>query len=484
MRPTESNSPAPQPLLGCCFLFLVPAVYSYSVLTHEAIIDSTWDSAIKPLLLKRFPAATAEELTQAHGFAYGGCIIQDLGYYPFGSKFFSNLTHYVRSGDFILNLIRESQDLNEYAFALGALSHYAADNNGHSLAVNRAVPLFYPELGRKFGKLVTYADDPLAHTKTEFAFDVFQAAKGRYASAAYKDFIGFQVAKPLLERAFLDTYGMTAGKSIPGCRSHHRIVSPRGRVGSSGSYQSRLATQETGNQERRSQRYAQDVSLQSIPFQLRKNWGSTYKKPGIRSKILATVFRVVPRAGPFRPLSFKRLTPEIEKMYMASFNATIERYRELLSEQNAGRLNLPNDNLDVGTSTAAGKYTLADAAYSTLLHKLQGHYTEMPPELRSDILAFYGGSGLANSTKTSADDSARVVKELDQLRAVDLDLARNGAAEVRAGGTEVSAGVGGRSPMSDSTWSSRLARHPAGCCWRPCWRRFPRPPARSRAMKH
>jgi hypothetical protein len=143
--------------------------------------------------------------------------------------------------------------------------------------------------------------------------------------------------------------------------------------------------------------------------------------------------------GPWRPLSFKRLTPEIEQMYMASFNATIARYRELLSEQNAGRLKLPNNNLDVGTVTAAGKYTLMDAAYSKLLHKLQGHYTEMPQELRSGILAFYGGPGLANSTKTSADDSARVVQELDQLRAVDLDLAAGGS----LGNTEVSAGGGG-----------------------------------------
>ena len=140
-------------VLGLLLLIAAPAAYSYSVLTHEAIIDSTWDSAIKPLLLRRFPAATAEELSQAHGYAYGGCIIQDLGYYPFGSKFFSDLTHYVRSGDFVLNLIRESQDLNEYAFALGALSHYAADNNGHPLAVNLAVPLLYPKLGVKFGKM-------------------------------------------------------------------------------------------------------------------------------------------------------------------------------------------------------------------------------------------------------------------------------------------------------------------------------------------
>ena len=177
--------------LGLLVLFWPPNAYSYSVLTHEAIIDSTWDSAIKPLLLKRFPAATADELMAAHAYAYGGCIIQDLGYYPFGSKFFSDLTHYVRSGDFILNMIRESQDLNEYAFALGALSHFAADNNGHRMATNVSVPLLYPKLRLKFGNSITYADDPFSHSKTEFGFDVFQSAKSRYASEAYKGLYRF-----------------------------------------------------------------------------------------------------------------------------------------------------------------------------------------------------------------------------------------------------------------------------------------------------
>src|ERR1700735_1379354 len=182
--------------IGLLVLFSAQSASSYSVLTHEAIVDSTWDSALKPLLLKRFPASTADELRQAHAYAYGGSIIQDLGYYPFGSKFYSDLTHYVRSGDFIVNLIRESQDLNEYAFALGALSHYAADNNGHRMATNVSGPLLYPELRLKFGNSVTYADDPFSHRKTEFGFDVFQSAKSRYAPGAYKSFIGFQVAKP------------------------------------------------------------------------------------------------------------------------------------------------------------------------------------------------------------------------------------------------------------------------------------------------
>jgi hypothetical protein len=437
MRPTKAVLRRPA-AFGLLLLLLAPAAYSYSVLSHEAIIDSTWDSAIKPLLLKRFPAATVDELTQAHAFAYGGCIIQDLGYYPFGSKFFSDLTHYVRSGDFILNLIRESQDLNEYAFALGALSHYAADNNGHSLAVNRAVPLFYPELGRKFGKLVTYANDPRSHAETEFAFDVFQAAKGRYASAAYKSFIGFEVAKPLLERAFLDTYGMRLERVF--LDVDLTIGSYRRAVGTILPAMTRVAWQIKKQEIRKD---APSVTRKTFLYNLsrssyEKNWGATYKEPGVRSKMLATAFRVMPKVGPWRPLSFKRLTPEIEQMYMASFNSTITHYRDLLSEQNAGRLKLPNDNLDVGTITVAGKYTLEDAAYSELLHKLQGHYTEIPQDLRSDILVFYRGAGLANSTKTSAEESARVVKELDQLRAVDLDLARDGGQS----GTEVAGGAG------------------------------------------
>jgi hypothetical protein len=408
--------------LGLWLLFPAPAAYAYSVLTHEAIIDSTWDSAISPLLLKRFPAATADELTQAHAFAYGGCLIQDLGYYPFGSAFFSDLTHYVRSGEFILNLIRDSQDLNEYAFALGALSHYAADNHGHPMAVNLAVPLFYPKLGRKFGKLVTYADDPFSHSKTEFAFDVFQAAKGRYASAAYKQFIGFEVAKPLLERAFENTYGLRLGKVFMSVDL--AIGSYRRSVGTILPAMTRVAWQIKHQEIRKD---APSVTRKTFLYNLsrssyEKTWGATYKRPGIRSKVLAFLFRIFPKVGPLRPLDFKRLTPEIEKMYMASFNSTIERYRELLAEVKADRLKLPNDNLDVGKFTAAGKYRLTDAAYSQLLHKLQGHYTEMPQELRSDILAFYHDLGVPISTKTNDGDWARLLKELDRLQAVDVDL--------------------------------------------------------------
>jgi hypothetical protein len=256
------------------------------------------------------------------------------------------------------------------------------------------------------------------------------------------------VAKPLLERAFQDTYGLRLAQVLVSIDL--TIGSYRRAVGTILPAMTRVAWQIRKQEIRKD---APSTTRKTFLYNLsrssyKKNWGSTYREPGIRSKLLATVFRVLPKVGPWRPLSFKRLTPEIEKMYMASFNATIERYRELLSEQNAGRLNLPNDNLDVGTITAAGKYRLMDAAYSQLLHRLQGRYTEMPQELRSDILAFYRDAGAPNATQNDDKDWARVLKELDELRAANLDPARNGAPNVVSGGLrgpEVLAGVGASS---------------------------------------
>ena len=414
--------------LALLLLLPVPPTYAYSVLTHEAIVDSTWDSAVKPLLLKRFPAANADDLIRAHAFAYGGCVIQDLGYYPFGSKLFSDLTHYVRSGDFILNMLHDSENLNEYAFALGALSHYAADTNGHPIATNLAVPMFYPKLARKFGPRVTYADDPFSHGKTEFAFDVFQAAKGRYAPAAYKDFIGFEVPKPLLERAFVNTYGMKLDEVFTNVDL--AIGTYRRAIGTVLPAITRVAWQ-LKKQDIRTE--APSVTRRKFLYNLsrssyEKSWGSVYERPGFRSRLLAAFFRIVPPIGPFRSLSFKRITPETEKLYMASFNSTITRYRGLLGELGADHLRLPNDNLDVGLFTAAGKYKLTDTAYSRLLHHLENRYPEIPPDLRRDILAFYQDLDAPISTKSNDADWATLLKELYRLQTVDAQSRRSAAA--------------------------------------------------------
>ena len=198
----------PASLLIAALLSLsTPSSPAYSVLTHEQIIDFVWQRHIEPLLRARYPKATPEDLRHAHANAYGGCLIQDMGYYPFGNKFFSELVHYVRSGEFVAALLDNAHDINELAFALGALGHYASDNNGHP-TINAAVALEFPKLHQKYGDHVTYAESPSAHIRTEFGFDMVQVAKQRYTSQAFHDFIGFEVAQGLLERAFNQTYGL------------------------------------------------------------------------------------------------------------------------------------------------------------------------------------------------------------------------------------------------------------------------------------
>ncbi len=414
---------------GRCVLFLgllalvpAPQAFSYSVLSHEAIIDSAWDTSIKRLLLKRFPDATPQQLVEAHAYAYGGSIIQDMGYYPFGSKLFTDLLHYVRSGDFILNLIRDSQDLNEYAFALGALAHYAADNNGHRIATNPAVSLLYPKLRMQFGDHVTYADDALSHMKTEFAFDVLQVAQGHYAPDSYHGFIGFQVARPVLERAFQETYGMKLGDLFTSVSL--AIGSYRHSVSSTIPAMTRVAWQ---MKKAEIVKDAPGTTRKKFLYNLsrasyRKEWGSEYKQPGIRSRMLAFVLRMLP-VGSSRALRFETPTPAVEKLFMASFNATLDRYRELLSALQAGDLKLPNENFDVGERTEAGRYRLADRAYAQLLGKLEGHYSDIPPELRLDILAFYGDLSAPITTKTDTVEWAKVVQELTELKAADAGSA-------------------------------------------------------------
>jgi hypothetical protein len=403
-------------------VFLIPlstsVFYGYSVLTHEAVVDSVWDTAIQKMILQRFPTTTPEAMEQAHAYAYGGCIVQDMGYYPFSSRFFSDLTHYVRSGDFVAALIRDSQDADEYAFALGALSHYAADVSGHSIATNLAVPILYPELHTKFGKTVTYWDNPLSHVRTEFGFDVLQVAQGRYAPDRYRAFIGFQVAKPLLERAFRETYGLEM-KDIFGSLDL-ALESFRYSVGSIIPGMTRVAWQ-----------LKKDTLVKEIPgvtkkkflFNLsrssyEKNWGTEYHRPGVRTRLVSWLMEIVPKSGPFKSLAFRAPTPEVEKMFMASFNATVADYRTLLANVNGGGLDLPDENFDLGTPALAGQYLGADLAYDKLLDKLAGRkFAGVPADLRSNILDYYKDRKppAFPATKKAGVEWAKMIGEREQL---------------------------------------------------------------------
>ena len=414
--------------LAAMILILLSVTHTslaYSVLTHEAIIDSAWDDSIKPILMKRFPQSTAEQLREAHAYAYGGAIIQDMGYYPFGSKLFTDLVHYVRSGDFIEGLIAESQDLNEYAFALGALAHYAADNNGHSIAVNRAVPVLYPKLRVRFGNKVTYVEDPTAHVKTEFGFDVVQVARGRYAPESYHDFIGFKVSKPVLERAFKKTYSIDIKDvftnfdlAVGGYRRAVSSVIPR---------LTKVAWEAKKDDiEKNSPGVTRDKFIYNITReQYEKDWGKEYDKPGLFDKTLALFLRIVPKVGPFAALGFKAPTPEVERMFIESFDATLTDYRGVLARARTGRLDLPNKDFDTGEPTRAGEYKLADETYAKLLLKLAGRdFESVTPELRQNILAFYGDLNLPIATKQDNKEWRKTLSALNRLKSTPTTAGR------------------------------------------------------------
>ena len=390
---------------------------AYAVLAHEAIIDSAWKTNIRPVLLQRFPNATKEELKEAHGYAYGGAIIQDMGYYPHGSFFFSDLTHYVRSGDFILALIRDSRDLNGYAFALGALAHYAADNDGHPLSTNRAVPLLYPKLKKKYGNLVTYEEDKLAHVKTEFGFDVLEVARGRYAPDSYHDFIGFAVDVPLLEQAFRETYGLdlksvlTDEDKVLGSYRHDvsQLIPKATRVAWS------LKKDEIQKDQPSMTKREFLFNLSRASYQ--KKWGKNYQRPTAGERFLAFLVRILPKIGPLRVLELKTPTPETERMFEGSFNVTLDRYRQLLDEVSVNHLNLANKNFDTGEFTGPGKYRLNDEAHARLLDALaKNNFSGASPEVRAELLDFFRNPDAPYTIKRKPKEWATVQAELEQLK--------------------------------------------------------------------
>ena len=379
-----------------------------------------------PRLDRRDPASAAQaipglsedQIKEAHAYAYGGAVIQDMGYYPFGSKDFSNLVHYVRSGDFVRELLLESQDANEYAFALGALAHYASDITGHR-AVNEAVAIEYPKLRAKFGKSVVYAQDKTAHLKTEFGFDMLQVAKNRYASQQYHDFIGFQVSKPLLERAFPVVYGL----QLKDVLAHEDLA-----IGSYRFSVSRLIPEMTQvalqTHKKDMMHEHPDFAKEEFLYRLsrsgyEKEWGKDYTKPGFGTRILSTLLRYMPRIGPFKGLGFKNPTPQTEDLYFKSINLTVDQYRAFLRAVGTDSVLLPNCDLDSGQATKAAEYSLADDTYAKLLGQLSSHKFEgTTPELRANILGFYSDLSVPIETKKDPVRWQGVLAALDQLKSV------------------------------------------------------------------
>jgi hypothetical protein len=395
--------------IACLLCLHASPTAAYSVLAHQGTVDAAWDDGIVSLLRQRFQGLTASDLTTARAYAYGGSLIQDLGYYPFGSKLFSNLTHYVRSGDFVESLIRGATDVNEYAFALGALAHYASDNAGHPLAVNRAVPLMYPKLRAKVGNDALYVDSPARHIMVEFAFDVLQVARGAYADQAYRDRIGFEVSKPLLERAVRDTYGLELDDLL--LNVDLAIGTYRRAVSTTIPELTRIAWRDKREE---IEKRIPGVTVQSFvyvlsPQQYEKEFGNKYRKPGIFARVVAFVLKIVPKVGPMRPLAFEPLTAEADRLFVDSVAAARKRYLTALEALRERRFDLPNTDFETGRPPAWGENRLADETHVELLHELaERDFAGVTPQLRKQL-----SDVLSKSIKTGSGFSRR---EQNRLR--------------------------------------------------------------------
>jgi hypothetical protein len=415
------------PTLALLILLLSGAghLQGYAVLTHEAVIDAAWDN-IKAVLIERFPAATPEDLKKAHAFAYGGSIIQDMGYYPFGSHYFSDLVHYVRSGDFVMAMLRGARDLDETAFALGALAHYSADNNGHPIAVNRAVAIEYPKLRARYGDQVTYGENPAAHLKTEFGFDVVEVAQGNFAPQDYHDHIGFQVSKDLLERAFQDTYCLELKKQFTSLdlalgtfRHTVSTILPEAARTAWVLKKDQIVQAHPGTTKRK---FLYNISRSSYE----KEWGTEYQRPGFGAHVLAFIIRIVPKVGPFKSIAIKPPTAQTETFFMNSFNKTVDSYRANLEEFRRGGLKLANLDFDTSRPTRPTEYRLADETYAKLLRDLdKTGFQGLTPDLQADLLSFYRDPAALAAVQQEAKNRQSWSQTMDALESLKTFKAAN-----------------------------------------------------------
>ena len=390
--------------------------FSYSVLTHEELIDLAWNDSIRPLLLARFPGATEAQLRQAHAYAYGGCLIQDMGYYPFGKVFFSNLTHYVRAGDFVVWLLQNARTIDEYAFAIGALSHYLGDSIGHSHAVNPATAVEFPKLERKFGQSITYDQSPHGHIRTEFAFDIEELRNHEFAPPSYLTFIGFRVPANFLQRGFRSIYGFDLqellGRARPALRSYRTSVR---------SIIPAFAKAEVVLHRNQFPPHPDDEAYRIFSTRVsrtsyERRWKHKHYGPGIKAHLLAILVFLVPKIGGASDLAIKIPTPETDEWYLQSVNQTVDQFDktlgELASEPDPAP-SLANVDLDTGYSVRRGEYPLTDKTYDQLIERLiANHGRPLTEALKKNILEFYATSGSPAIEATTMDDKLSALKRM------------------------------------------------------------------------
>jgi Zinc dependent phospholipase C len=398
----------------------------YSIQTHEELIDLAWKQSIRPLLLTQYPGLTDDQLEVAHAYAYGGCAIQDFGYYPFGNKFFSDLTHYVRSGDFVLSLLRNAKTPNELAFAIGSLSHYIGDTIGHSSAINLSVPVEFPKLEKRYGASVNYAQNPHAHVQTEFAFDINQLSKRRFAPSAYVKYVGLDVPRGLLAKSFFETYGLKLPDVIGTRQTSIRVYRFAAR-----SFLPDIARAETILHKKD---FPTDLPSPDLDIMVKdltqasadNNWEKYRKHPGVRSHLFAGFIFILPKVGVFKLLAIRGPNQQTEDLYIKSVNHSIKSLRLVLNHFDTIQNYLPNRDLDTGFKVKPGGYILTDYTYAKLLAMLTAHPDQpIPAQVKHDLIDYYADPQSPIVTKNNPAQWAVVQANLKTLQSMktigDLD---------------------------------------------------------------
>jgi hypothetical protein len=280
------------------------------------------------------------------------------------------------------------------------------------------VALTFPKLRAKYGEKVTYAESPKAHIRTEFGFDITQVAKKRYTSDQYHDFIGFQVSKPLLERAFRRTYGLPLEKvlghedlAVGTFRRAVSLVIPEMTRAALVAYHPEIV-KETPN-------FSKELFLYNLSrAQYEAEWGKDFHKPGFFARVMGWFVRCASKMGISSALDFKLPTPQTEDLCIKSVNRTVENYGLLLREVGNGQVQFPNTDCDTGRETSPGEYALSDETYGRLLETLFKVGLEgIEPDLRANILAFYGNPNAPPRTGKVTKAWQRTVEEVEALKA-------------------------------------------------------------------
>ncbi|HYD50068.1 MAG TPA: zinc dependent phospholipase C family protein [Terriglobales bacterium] len=384
-----------------CLLALPQTAAAFSVLAHQAVIDETWDDTLVPALRQRFGDAGKKELEEARSFAYGGSHLPDLGYFPFGNVFFTDLLHYVRSGEFIATLLAEAQSREEYAFALGVLSHYVTDNTAHPLATNRSVPEIYDELREKHGDRVTYSDDPSSHVQTEFRFDVLQVSRKQQPPSFYEHALSFQVAKPVLARAFQRTYGLRLEEvfvdvdvAILTYRwAFRELIQAATRI----AFELYVAESDPTADPK-------DFVYEMSRGDFEQAFGADYQRPNVFRRFIGLFVKLVPDYGPFQRLIYKPLPPAAQNYFDQAMRQTVHRYRTAVAQARSKSVELGDRILDTGEPVQPGAYRPADESYAELARKLaEGGYSDVDAKLAAAIVDFLGDGRALSAIEDEGD---------------------------------------------------------------------------------